>query len=172
MDILSAGDFKKGTITFTMQAFDLRAETARVVAELKPAADAKLISLDLVADGSANYTVMGDAAQIGKHVLFNLIDNAIKYTPQGSVRITLSRTDGKLLFAVKDSGVGITDEDKVRLFTEGGRGKDSIKLNTHSTGYGLFIAKSIVDAHHGRIWAESSGANQGSTFFVELPAKE
>ena len=60
--------------------------------------------------------------------------------------------------------------NKKHLFAEGGRGKDSIKVNVHSTGYGLYIAKQIVEAHKGRIWAESEGAGKGSTFYVEFPA--
>ncbi|MDE1919073.1 MAG: HAMP domain-containing histidine kinase [Patescibacteria group bacterium] len=70
---------------------------------------------------------------------------------------------------MKDTGIGITEEDKKRLFTEGGHGKDSQKVNVHSTGYGLFIAKNIVEAHGGTIRAESEGAGKGSTFIVELP---
>jgi signal transduction histidine kinase len=56
-----------------------------------------------------------------------------------------------------------------RLFTEGGKGADSVKVNVHSTGYGLFIAKTIVEGHGGRIWAESEGTDKGSRFMVELP---
>ena len=99
----------------------------------------------------------------------NLIDNAIKYTPAGAIHIELS--DGVTVrFAVQDSGIGITPEDMAHLFTEGGHGKDSIKTNVHSTGYGLFIAKQIVEAHGGKIWAESEGQGKGSRFIVELPA--
>ncbi|HEY4498786.1 MAG TPA: ATP-binding protein, partial [Candidatus Paceibacterota bacterium] len=63
----------------------------------------------------------------------------------------------------------ITPEDMKLLFTEGGHGKDSIKVNVHSTGYGLFIAKQIVEAHKGKIWAESEGEGRGSRFIVEFP---
>ena len=70
---------------------------------------------------------------------------------------------------MKDTGIGINEEDKERLFTEGGHGKDSQKVNAHSTGYGLFIAKSIVLAHGGTIRAESDGEGKGSTFIVEFP---
>ena len=171
MEILSAGNFKKGTVSFAHEPFDVRAEVLKVIAGLQASADEKHLKIECQADGSGNYMAVGDASQMGKHVFQNLIDNAIKYTPQGSVQVGLSRKGKNILFAVKDSGVGITDEDKVRLFTEGGRGKDSIKVNAHSTGYGLFIAKSIVEGHQGRIWAESEGAGKGSTFFVELPAK-
>ena len=171
MNILSAGDLKKGTIPFAMQMFDMRTEVARVVEELRSAALERHLALDFVADGSANYAIVGDAPQLSKHVFSNIIGNAIQYTKQGSVRISLSRERNAILLTVKDTGVGITETDKDRLFTEGGRGSESIKMNAHSTGYGLFIAKSIVDAHRGRIWAESEGTGKGSTFYVELPAK-
>ena len=55
------------------------------------------------------------------------------------------------------------------LFTEGGHGKESQKINTESTGFGLYIVKNIIDAHKGKVWAESEGAGKGSRFFVELP---
>ena len=61
-------------------------------------------------------------------------------------------------------------EDKPRLFTEGGHGKDSIKVNVDSMGYGLYVAKQVVEAHCGTIHAESAGSGKGSEFIVELPA--
>jgi signal transduction histidine kinase len=84
------------------------------------------------------------------------------------VKVSLSKTGDKVLLAIKDTGVGITRDDMERLFTEGGRGKDSVKVNVNSTGYGLFFAKGIIDAHQGRIWAESQGPGKGSQFYVEL----
>ena len=113
--------------------------------------------------------VTGDADQLLNHVIGNLANNAINYTPSGEVAVKLVRTDGMLRFSVKDSGVGLTEDDKAVLFTEGGHGKESRAVNPHSTGYGLFIAKRIVEAHKGRIYAESEGRGKGSTFIVELP---
>ena len=72
---------------------------------------------------------------------------------------------------MKDTGVGISPEDRSRLFIEGGKGKDSLKINVESTGFGLYIAKKIIEAHGGRIWVESEGPGTGSTFSVELPKK-
>ncbi|MDD4989466.1 MAG: HAMP domain-containing sensor histidine kinase, partial [Candidatus Pacebacteria bacterium] len=112
----------------------------------------------------------GDKEQL-KHVVRNLIDNSIKYTPTGSVNVSLEKKDGKILFAVKDTGVGITPEDKKRLFTEGGHGAESQTINVESTGFGLFIVKGIVEAHHGRVWAESEGKGKGSQFYAEFPSK-
>ena len=64
----------------------------------------------------------------------------------------------------------MSDADKVKLFKEGGRGEESVKVNVNSTGYGLFIVKKIVEAHGGRIWAESVGRGHGSKFCVEIPS--
>jgi signal transduction histidine kinase len=172
MEILNATNYKRGTVTLSMQPFDLRQEIIKTVEEFKSVAAEKHLTVTTSIAGNANYMIIGDAVQLSKHVFHNLIDNAVKYTPEGSVAISLSNKNGKILFSVKDSGVGVTEEDKGRLFTEGGRGKDSIKVNAHSTGYGLFIAKSIVERHYGRIWVESEGQGRGSTFFVELPSKD
>ncbi len=83
--------------------------------------------------------------------------------------MTLAQAPEKAVFTIEDTGVGISAEDMQHLFTEGGHGKDSLKINTESTGFGLYIVKNIIDAHKGKVWAESEGAGKGSRFFVELP---
>jgi signal transduction histidine kinase len=155
-------------VTYVKEPFDLRVLVTEVVDRARFAAEQKGLAFNLAID-DASYQMTGDRAQLGDHVLRNLIDNAINYTPSGTIAVLLKRVADKLVFSVQDSGVGITDEDKKRLFTEGGHGADSQKVNVHSTGYGLFIAKSITEAHGGTIRAESPGAGKGSTFVVELP---
>ena len=169
MDILSAGDLKKGTLALSMKPFDMSAAATRAVEAARATAVAKGLELSYTLESSTACVVNGDEAWIEKHVIKNLLDNAIIYTQSGSVRVSLSCANGAVRLSVADTGMGIEDEDKARLFTEGGRGKDSMKINAHSTGYGLFIAKEIVDAHHGTISAESEGKGKGSTFTVELP---
>lgn len=168
MDILNASNLKKGTISFRFSEFEIVSSIKNVVDRLKPDALEKKLELQLNIDIDDKTIYKGDKDQLEKHVFRNLIDNAIKYTPKGLVIIHLNQNENKILFSVKDSGVGITDEDKKKLFTEGGRGKESTLVNVNSTGYGLFIAKQIVKAHNGKIWAESEGKGKGSTFFVEL----
>ncbi|OYV83068.1 MAG: hypothetical protein B7W96_00810 [Parcubacteria group bacterium 37-58-5] len=171
LNILKASNLKTGTTAYKKEPFDLAELAANSVEKLKAAAEGKGLALTLAVDqGGAPYTVTGDKAEIGDHVLRNLIDNAINYTPSGSIAVSLKKQDGRIVFAVKDTGIGITDDDKKRLFTEGGHGKDSITVNVHSTGYGLFIAKSIVEAHGGTIRAESEGEGKGSVFIIELPS--
>ena len=170
-DLLKASNFKKGTTVYKKEVFDFKDLASEVVAKAKVLADKKNLALTFAADASGEpYTFSGDKGEIGDHVLRNIIENSINYTPNGSITVSLKKVNGKVVFSVADTGIGISDEDKTRLFTEGGHGKDSQKVNVHSTGYGLFIAKNIVEAHGGTIRAESAGTGKGSTFIVELPA--
>jgi len=169
--ILKASNLKKGTVTYAKEPFDLKDLVAKAVEKGQLSAEQKGLNLTFSA-GEGSYTMLGDAPQLSDHVLRNLIDNAVNYTPTGTIAVMLKNENGKLIFAVKDSGVGITAEDKKRLFTEGGHGKDSQKINAHSTGYGLYIAKNITEAHGGTIRAESEGEGKGSTFIAEFPAAD
>ncbi len=170
MEILDSSNMKKGTVGYKMQIFDFRIAVKDIVEHLKREADKKGLTMDISISREGEYRLTGDEAKLRQHVIRNLVDNAIKYTPKGHIEVSLSDGNGKIHFSVKDNGVGITPGDMKNLFTEGGHGKDSIKINVHSTGYGLFIAKQVVDKHGGKIWAESEGAGKGSRFVVELPA--
>ncbi len=167
-NFLRIADFKTGKVSYGMKQFDFKKMLDETL--VAPTDNAKNKGLGFAVEITpADYTMVGDGDQILNHVIVNLINNAINYTPKGDVSIHLERNGNTIRFSVKDSGVGLTEDDKKVLFTEGGHGKESRAVNPHSTGYGLFIAKQIVDAHHGRIWAESTGRGAGSTFFVELP---
>lgn len=168
MDILDASNLKNGTVAFNKKQFDLLKGVEAVVIELRKAAEDKSLGLYLETT-LQSLLVDGDEDKIVKHVIRNIIDNSIKYTPTGSVIVKLTKEGTTARIVVEDTGVGITPKDMSHLFTEGGRGKDSIKVNVHSTGYGLYIAKQIVEAHGGHIRAESDGAGKGSRFIVELP---
>jgi len=112
-----------------------------------------------------------DAAKL-QQVILNLMTNAVQHSEPGH-RVWLSaRWDAQnLIFAVRDEGQGISDEDQKRLFTAFGRGANSKTAGERSTGLGLTIARLIVEAHGGRIWVESSPGN-GSTFSFSLPIHE
>src|SRR3990167_9355407 len=165
--VLNVSNMQTGTIKYEMKPVDLKELAQKTISEKKVPAEAKGLKLgsDL---GDGNYTVSGDAFWL-KEVMNNLVDNSIKYTPAGKITVGLKRTDGQVIFSVKDTGLGITDEDKKNLFTDGGRGKDSVKINVDSTCYGLFSVKLIIDAHKGQVWGESEGPGKGSQFYVELP---
>ncbi len=167
IDILNATSLKNGVVRYSSERFDLRhAIDSLLERQRKSLRSKKITFVTKIPDDV--FEVMGDEAQIRDHVLKNLLENAVRYTRQGEIIISLKRSPTKISLAIKDSGVGLSDEDKKNLFTEGGRGRHSRKMNAHSTGYGLFIAKQIVDDHGGKIWAESKGEGHGSTFHVEF----
>lgn len=166
-DILKAANIRKGTLQYEKKDFDLRPIFEDVVQKGRAEAEDKNLTIKTkVEDG--DFVINGDKSQI-EHAMRNLLDNAIKYTPAGEITLSLFKKAGKTVFSVSDMGIGIDKDELPLLFREGGRGKDALKTNTESSGYGLYIVKSIVEAHGGRVWAESKGKNQGSVFSFELP---
>ena len=114
--------------------------------------------------------VQADEARITQ-VLNNLISNAIKYSPDGSeIEITNTVTPKEVVITVADHGNGISAEDQARLFERFFRTDSAIKKSIPGTGLGLFLSRSIIEAHGGRMWVESSGvAGEGSRFSFSLP---
>jgi len=105
-----------------------------------------------------------------KIALFNIVDNAIKYTRKGGITINIKKTDSKVQITVKDTGVGIPKEQQKGLFNKlFVRGKEATKLHGTGRGIGLYIAYHIIKAHNGKIWVESEGEGKGTIFFIELP---
>lgn len=113
--------------------------------------------------------VLGDEDRLIQ-VLMNIVGNALKYTPEGGKVIISARAqDRVVLLAVKDNGLGISAEHLPHLFTRFYRVDKSRARASGGSGIGLTIARSIVEAHGGRVWVESEGEGKGSTFFISLP---
>jgi len=105
-----------------------------------------------------------------KVALFNIIDNAIKYTKKGGITVTLKKNNDKAQLAVKDTGMGIEPEQAKKLFKEVfARGKEAKKAYGMGRGIGVYVTGHIIRAHNGNIWAESEGKGKGATFYIELP---
>ena len=166
--ILNASNLQKGTVKYDIKPVDFKNLVLATIENRKDLAAGKGLRLKSeIKDGA--YLMNGDFFWL-KEVVENLVDNSLKYTQEGEILVGLERKDRKILFSVKDTGVGIDPEDRKNLFTEGGRGRDSVKMNVDSTGYGLYSVKLIVEAHKGKVWAESPGIGQGSIFSVEFDA--
>jgi len=104
--------------------------------------------------------------------LDNLLDNAVKFTPNnGEVWLRAQAVGDKVRIEVKDSGIGIREEHRDKVFEKFYQVDSSASREFGGTGLGLDICKTIVEKHGGRIWCESSPPI-GTTFFVELPAKQ
>jgi len=103
-----------------------------------------------------------------REILDNLIENAIKYTPEGEVRVDVTGTEDKVVVSIKDSGLGIPTEDIPHLFQKFYRVNNMDRQSIGGTGLGLYLCRRLVEAMQGRLWVESI-YGEGSTFFVELP---
>ncbi len=165
--ILNASNVEKGTTQFMVQSVDMKKVVEDIAPMLKSIAEKKGLKFK-VEIGEGDYHVTGDEIQL-KESIRNIIDNSVYYTPAGTITVSLARKDDKIIFKVQDTGIGMTDDVKKKLFTKGGRGKESLLINVNSTGYGLFFVKKVIEAHHGKVHAESEGKDKGSVFTVELP---
>lgn len=103
-------------------------------------------------------------------LVFNaLLENALVYNKEnGSVEVSFNEQDGKLLIIIRDTGIGIPQEDQEKVFTKFFRADNALKFFTEGNGLDLFVVKNIIDNHQGDIWFES-GANKGTTFFIKIP---
>jgi len=115
--------------------------------------------------------IKADPAKV-KRVLYNLVSNAIKFTPEGGhVTIDARLEDGSVAISVTDTGIGISEEDQGRIFTLFGQLDSSHTREHEGTGVGLVLSKKLVELHGGRIWVESE-LGRGSTFTFTLPLVE
>jgi len=164
---LEASKAEAGKISLEEQPVELNTLIREVAQQQMGELRKKNISLNVDLDDSIP-TIMGDIAQLDR-VLWNLVGNAIKFTPAGGkITISSKRDDGYVCVAVKDTGIGIPQEELPLLFSQFRRLKGSAKIE--GTGLGLFIVKTIIEAHRGTVYAES-GDGRGSTFTVRVPIR-
>lgn len=165
--VLNGSSAASGKLTYNMKPVDFKTLVAGVAEEQGKLARDKGLTLTINAEDGI-FNMNADEIQ-SKEMVKNLINNSINYTQAGSISIGLKRLAGKALLSIVDTGVGISAEDMPKLFQKGVRGKDSLKYNVNSTGYGLAFVRAVAEAHKGRVWVESKGQGQGSTFYLELP---
>ncbi len=105
-----------------------------------------------------------------RQVILNLLSNAEKYSPGGgAITISLAEAENQVVFSIRDEGLGILPDEFPQLFDHFYRGEAAEYHRISGTGLGLAICRSIIEAHQGRLWAESAGPNQGATFRFALP---
>jgi signal transduction histidine kinase len=166
---LNVSRIEQGKIKYDFAAanFSVLVETA--YKGLLTNAEKKKLTLTLsVAKGAESIRMRLDAPKITE-VLINLIDNSIKYTPKGTVHLSLERVGQRARFTISDTGVGMTEKTQQNLFKLFSPGEDSKRINPASTGVGLYVSKAHIEAHRGTLTAASEGPGKGSQFIVELP---
>ena len=166
-DYLNISRIEQGSLKYEFALVDIASIAQKVVEEMRPIALAKHLALNFSSKDGA-LTVQADFGKI-KQVFSNLVDNAIKYTKEGSVSVTAEKAEGKIRVTIADTGIGIAKEDLDKLFAKFTRAKDANKINTTGTGLGLYVAKQLVEGHKGTIRLESEGLGKGARFVVELP---
>lgn len=142
----------------------------KAVEELRPHAEKKKIKIELIADHKNTPLVPVDVGHTEESIV-NLIENAIHYTPKdGKITVTVSLNSEGVVVEVADTGIGIPEEDKAKIFGRFFRAKNAVESGEHGSGLGLFIVKRIIEKHGGRVWFESE-ENKGSKFFMLFPLK-
>lgn len=166
---LDVSRIEQGRMKYDFVDIELIPLIKNAVMAFTPNAEKKGLKLSAIYDPALD----GIKAKIDvskmNEVLNNILDNTIKYTPTGEMNLSVKRIGSVARISLKDTGVGMTEDTLKNLFQLFRPGEDSKRINPASTGVGLFVTKAHVEAHSGKIWAESEGAGKGSTFVIELP---
>jgi signal transduction histidine kinase len=168
-DMLNISRIESGRITIEVQKVDIYKLVQEIVDEVKPRA--KELGINVVISPSPTLPpVLADPDKI-KEVLINLIGNSLKFTPKdGSITVSFAENNGMVEVKVNDTGAGIESENIPKLFQKFSMIAESYSNNRNAsgTGLGLYISRSIIELHHGKIWATSGGIGKGSQFIFTL----
>ncbi|MEA2064797.1 MAG: GAF domain-containing sensor histidine kinase [Patescibacteria group bacterium] len=170
-DLLDITRIESNKIIFNFKKIKLENLAKQTIAEFQPIAQEKKLRLKFKCEQNIPAVKM-DKVKI-KEVLTNLLDNAIKYTNQGSININLksikNKRGGFIVLSIIDTGSGIYKEDLPFIFQKFSRGNKNSLIHTEGIGLGLYVCKKIIEAHKGKIGVKSAGKNKGSEFFIKLP---
>jgi len=166
-DLLDLARIEAGKMELRPVPLNLQEIIPQIIQTLRPLWEAKGLRVRFEALPSLPPTLADPGAV--RQILSNLLDNAIKFTPQdGQITVRTSNQIDHLLIEVKDSGIGISSSDLPRIFERFYRATAGAPRSPESTGLGLAIVKHLVLAQGGQVWAESE-LGRGSTFYVSLP---
>jgi hypothetical protein len=167
-DLLDVSRMAARPATLDLQEVDLRVLIAGVVESVTPAAASQQVELSVTPIPPT--VVRGDRRRL-EQVFFNLLGNALKFTPEGGhITIDALQIDGTVRVRVRDDGIGIEPEFLPHVFERFRQGDSSPTRNYGGLGLGLSIVKQLVEAHDGEVTVESAGPGQGATFSIILPA--
>ena len=171
-NILDISRIESGKMEIEEGKYELRQLLDEVMLIAEKQAEQKSLKMNLIFDKTLPAYLIGDVIHI-KQILLNLINNAVKYTKEGQIDIKVSKNaeETKLIFEVKDTGIGIKEENLPVLFDAFMRVDSKKNKKIKGTGLGLAIAKQLAEQMDGMIWVESV-YGKGSSFFVQLPMKK
>jgi len=165
-DVLDISKIEAGQIELARAPFDMRTTIQKSLEKIMPLAEKKGLALTALVAPSVGQ-ITGDRRRV-EQILINLLNNAVKFTEQGQVRIECQVDETSLVTRVFDTGIGIRSENMEALFKPFRQVDSGITRQYDGTGLGLSICKRLVETMGGRIWVESEWA-KGSTFSFSLP---
>ena len=169
-DLLDASHIASGKLRIESRPVDLLPAIKSAIDTVHPAADNKGVIIETDLDPRAGI-ITGDAERV-QQMAWNLISNAVKFTPQGGrVEVKLRRLDPWVTLTVKDTGRGISECDLPYIFDRFRRADNSTTRRAGGLGLGLSLVKDLVELHCGTITAESAGEDKGTTFVLKLPLR-
>jgi signal transduction histidine kinase len=167
-NLLDLNKIQMGKMEFDFQPVQIEDLIQSTINEVMPIAKEKNLYLEFIKPKEPLPKINLDTLKM-RQVLLNLIDNAIKYTKEGGIKVKCQIKNEKCQIAVTDTGMGLTQEERNSLFQLFSRSEQAISTYPSGVGIGLYFSSEIVKAHNGRIWAESEGKGKGTTFYIELP---
>ncbi len=166
-DLLDTSRIESGRLKLKLGPLSLYDLITNIIEDLRPVATAKNLEIIVENPGEEGW-VRGDQEKL-EQVIRNLLENAIKFThPGGHVTITLQKDQRAFKVSIRDTGIGIPSEEHERIFDRFYRIEQDCATAAKGTGLGLFIAKTLVELHGGRIWVTSE-VGKGSEFSFTLP---
>lgn len=158
-DLLDVARIDSQSLQLRKEEFNFGDTISRIVGDFGAQVNG---DVKILYDNAPNLLVEGDKDRIAQ-VIHNLINNAIKFTNEGTIKVTTEKTDGYVLVNIKDTGTGIDAGVLPSLFTK------FVTKSDKGTGLGLYISKSIIEAHGGKIWAENNLVGRGASFTFTVP---
>lgn len=166
-NLLDVSKIQAGRLDLEPTSFELNNLLAEVIDSIQQTTSTHIIVCNHCGD---ELMVYADKERI-EQVIINMLTNAIKYSPDaGEIKVGSSKNNGEVIVSVKDSGIGIPQEDLDNIFSRFFR-VQGIASTFSGSGIGLYISSEIVKRHNGRMWVESE-LEKGSTFYFSIPAKE
>lgn len=165
-DLLNISRIEAGRLTFDFRKESLEKVTQEVLDTMTLVAKNAGLTLEKKFPAKSPL-IYFDRAKM-REVISNFIDNAIKYTKEGQVTVIIEELKTKIRLIVQDTGMGIGKDDLEGIFEKFQRGDRGGRVNSNGVGLGLYVCRKIIDAHKGRVWAESDGIGKGSRFIIEL----
>jgi signal transduction histidine kinase len=170
-DVLDVGRMLGGKLSLEISATRVAEAIEGALLAVRPAADSKGVKLSVTIDDGVS-VIAADPGRL-QQVVWNLLSNAIKFTPSGgSVEVVARQSQSTVFVRVRDDGQGIRPEFLPHLFETFRQGDGSTTRRHGGLGLGLAIVKQLVQAHGGKITAESEGEGKGSSFTIELPVRD